>query len=154
MVHTVPICKFKPRTHKGRACFSIPKWVQNELSLPKSGKIKLIIKSETGYFKGTKRMMSGSEIYGKDLNEAGIKKDQIIDVVASSPDQGIGRKEKIYLLPSETELVSPAEFVFIEGGRTLVQVNRFERDTKARKHCIQIFGTHCAVCGFDFAKTY
>jgi 5-methylcytosine-specific restriction protein A len=53
------------------------------------------------------------------------------------------------LLPSEE-----AESVSVEGGRTMVQVNRFERDPAARRRCIQIFGTRCLVCGFDFAKTY
>lgn len=154
----MPSCKFSTRTHRGRACFSIPKWVQDDLSLRKFGnRVKLIIDSRTGHFEGTKKMMSGSEIYGKDINEKGIKKHQPITVVASCPDPGIGRgkeTQNLYLLPSEAELVSPAEFVSIEGGRTLVQVNRFERDPRARKHCIQIFGTRCVVCGFDFAKTY
>lgn len=154
MISIVISRKFKTRTHKGRACFSIPKWVQGDLRLRRSGKVKLTIKSDTGYFEGTKRMMSGSEIYGKDLNESGIKKDQKIDVVASGLDRGIGRGNVIYLPPSETELVSAAELAFIEGGRALVQVNRFERDPRARKQCIQIFGTRCAVCGFDFAKVY
>ncbi len=150
MASTVPSCKFSTRTHRGRACFSIPKWVRDDLSLWKFGnRVKLIIDSRTGHFEDTKKMMSGSEIYGKDLNEKGIKKDQPITVVASCPDQGAGKEaQDLYLLPSEAELVS------IEGGRTLVQVNRFERDPKARKHCIQIFGTRCAVCGFDFVKTY
>jgi HNH endonuclease len=154
MLSTVHSCKFKARTHRGRACFSIPRWVQNDLGLRKSGEVRLVIKSRTGYFEGTKRMMSGSEIYGKDLNENGIKKDQKIDVTASCPDQSIGSAQEIYLLPSEAELVSPAESKLIEGGRTLVQVNRFERDPRARRLCIQIFKAKCAVCGFDFAETY
>jgi 5-methylcytosine-specific restriction protein A len=102
-------------------------------------------------------MMSGAEIYGKDLNEKGIKKDQPISVVASCPDRGMSRGTKtpnLYLLPSEAELVSPGDLLSIEGGRTLVQVNRFERDPRARRRCIQHFGARCFVCGFDFAKTY
>ncbi|MGA2572389.1 MAG: HNH endonuclease [Terracidiphilus sp.] len=116
--------------------------------------VKLIIDSPTGHFEGMKSMRSGSEIYGKDLNERGIKKNQPITVVASRADHKIGRGKRIYLLPSEAESVSPAESMLIEGGRISVQVNRFERDPRARRLCIQIFKARCAVCGFDFAKTY
>lgn len=60
------------------------------------------------------------------------------------------RKDSVgYLLPSETE-----ETGSLEGARTTVQVNRFERDPAARKRCIRIFGTVCDVCGFDFGRTY
>lgn len=53
------------------------------------------------------------------------------------------------LLPSEAEATD-----MLEGGRTTVQVNRFERDQAARRRCIQIFGTACSVCGFDFSEIY
>jgi EVE domain len=89
MAFKVPSRKFSTRTHKGRACFSIPAWIQNDLSLRKFGnRVKLIIDSPTGHFEGTKQMISGSEIYGKDLNESGIKKNQSITVVALRPDHG------------------------------------------------------------------
>jgi hypothetical protein len=54
-------------------------------------------------------MKTGSEIYGNDLNEHGIKKDQPITVVASRPDRDVNAQPKnqnVYLLPSETESVS------------------------------------------------
>lgn len=151
MSRTVTGCKFSAQTHKGRACFSIPKWVQDDLGLRNGDRIKLIIDSSTGHFEGTKRMMSGPEIYGRDINKSGIKKDQRISVVASHPsERADGRKDDQdpYLLPSE------ADSALIEGGRTLVQVSRFERDPRARRLCIQIFGTCCRVCGFDFAESY
>lgn len=126
--------------------------MQDYLGIPRHGKryVRLIVHSRTGDFRGTKQLKSGSELYGKDLNERGIKKDQPI-TVASRPDHDVSaqpKKQNVYLLPSETESVS------LEGGRIMVQVNRFERDPTARKRCIQIFGTRCVVCGFDFAKTY
>src|SRR5260370_38773127 len=95
MTSKVPSCKFSTRTHKSSPCFSIPVWVQNELSLRKHGgnSVKLIVDSRTGHFEGTKRMMSGAEIYGKDIREKGIKKDQPIAVVASCPDQSTARGE-------------------------------------------------------------
>lgn len=146
MLRKVTSYRFSARTHKGRACFSIPKNVQNELGLRNGNWINLIIDSSTGHFQGTKRMMSGPEIYGRDINESGIKKNQPITVIASRP--GERDIQNPYLLPSEDESA------LIEGGRTLVQVNRFERDPRARRLCIQVFGTRCVVCGFDFAETY
>ena len=44
--------------------------------------------------------------------------------------------------------------VFIEGAEIRILSNRFERDRKARKRCLAIHGTACAICGFDFGKTY
>ena len=58
-------------------------------------------------------------------------------------------KTKLYLLPSETEAGEQ-----VEGGKVIVQVCRFERDSTARKRCIQMFGTACLVCGFDFERAY
>jgi len=156
MSSKVSSCKFPARTHKGRACFSIPAEVQEKLGLPRHGrnrKVRLLVVGPTGRrFEGEKELRSGSEIYGKDINEAGIKKHQLITVVASRAN-GVGRAKEgqnIDPLPSEVD----SELVVVEGGRTLVQVNRFERDPKARKACIEFFRTRCIVCGFDFRKTY
>jgi len=60
-----------------------------------------------------------------------------------------GRGKSSFLFPSEE---SDSELV--EGARTTIQVSRIERDNKARKKCIEIFGTTCTVCGFDFEKIY
>jgi 5-methylcytosine-specific restriction protein A len=43
---------------------------------------------------------------------------------------------------------------FVEGAASKVVVNRYERDPVARERCLQIHGRVCAVCGFDFQKTY
>lgn len=59
------------------------------------------------------------------------------------------KSPRTYLLPSE---VSAREM--IEGSRIDVQVSRIERDPGARKKCIQIFGSICVVCGFDFEAAY
>lgn len=48
--------------------------------------------------------------------------------------------------PPETELV--------EGTRITVQVNAYERNTEARRRCLEHHGLACAVCGFDFEKIY
>ncbi len=41
-----------------------------------------------------------------------------------------------------------------EGDSFSVAVSRFERDPKNRSACIRVYGTVCAVCGFDFEKRY
>lgn len=41
-----------------------------------------------------------------------------------------------------------------EGKSISVQVNKYERDTNARKKCIEHFGTKCQICNFDFEKVY
>lgn len=41
-----------------------------------------------------------------------------------------------------------------EGARISVLTNRFERDYRARKACIQHYGAECAVCKLEFAKFY
>jgi predicted HNH restriction endonuclease len=41
-----------------------------------------------------------------------------------------------------------------EGGKTTVVVNRYERDPKARKACIDIFGAICSACNSDFSSKY
>lgn len=42
----------------------------------------------------------------------------------------------------------------VEGGRSLVLVNRFERDLSLREACIDRFGTTCQICGFSFEVVY
>jgi 5-methylcytosine-specific restriction protein A len=48
-------------------------------------------------------------------------------------------------LPGET---------FPEGGKTRVEVNRYERDRRARKACLAHWGSCCVVCGLDFGDRY
>lgn len=41
-----------------------------------------------------------------------------------------------------------------EGAKKAVIVNAYERNSIARKICIEHYGAKCQVCGFDFAETY
>jgi 5-methylcytosine-specific restriction enzyme A len=43
---------------------------------------------------------------------------------------------------------------FPEGAVTSVPVNRYERDPRARKACLDYWGYRCAVCNFSFADRY
>jgi hypothetical protein len=54
-----------------------------------------------------------------------------------------------------TEYVSEIdEGGFAEGGGRTLTVNMYERDPGARRECIRVFGCQCAICGFDFERTY
>jgi hypothetical protein len=44
--------------------------------------------------------------------------------------------------------------VLIEGGKTRVMVDAYERNWKARQACLVFHGTACVICGFDFSKVY
>ena len=41
-----------------------------------------------------------------------------------------------------------------EGAVRRVSVNAYERNAKARKACIDHYGTSCRICGFDFERQY
>ena len=41
-----------------------------------------------------------------------------------------------------------------EGAKKEIVVNAYERNTIARKKCIEHYGTKCQVCRFDFAEIY
>ena len=41
-----------------------------------------------------------------------------------------------------------------EGAVMQVLINKFERNSEARRQCIEAHGCYCHVCGLDFAKMY
>ena len=53
-----------------------------------------------------------------------------------------------------TEEEALPDDAFIEGGRTAVLVNAYERSAAARQACIDHHGAKCAICDFDFADRY
>ena len=42
----------------------------------------------------------------------------------------------------------------VEGAKTRITVNAYERNSSARKRCIDHHGSRCSVCGFSFLKRY
>ena len=52
------------------------------------------------------------------------------------------------------EGVSEGRTSFLEGSLRTMQVNAYERSSKARAECIRVHGTACVICGFSFEKTY
>ena len=43
---------------------------------------------------------------------------------------------------------------FPEGALSRVEVNRYERDPRARRQCLEHWGYSCAVCDFSFEERY
>ncbi len=43
---------------------------------------------------------------------------------------------------------------YFEGAHKEIVVNAYERNTEARKKCIERYGFSCYVCGFNFEKAY
>jgi 5-methylcytosine-specific restriction protein A len=41
-----------------------------------------------------------------------------------------------------------------EGAVRLVAVNAYERNSEARRICIEVHGTNCTICGFNFGELY
>lgn len=41
-----------------------------------------------------------------------------------------------------------------EGNMITIKVNKYERNPKARKECLEYYGYRCYVCGFDFEEYY
>jgi 5-methylcytosine-specific restriction enzyme A len=60
--------------------------------------------------------------------------------------------EEIEDFVSPEEIAEPEEIV--EGGARTIFVNIYERNSKARRECIEHFGCICSVCEFDFEKRF
>ncbi len=54
------------------------------------------------------------------------------------------------LIPEE--ITDPT--ILFEGATSRVTVNAYERNTEARKLCIEYYGTTCIVCGVDLGERY
>lgn len=59
-------------------------------------------------------------------------------------------KDSPYRSPEEP----PAGQSFPEGAVTQVTVNKYERDPRARRVCLNHFGYRCCVCDLDFEERY
>ncbi len=57
-------------------------------------------------------------------------------------------------LESYSKVLDETSIPDIEGFRQPVFVNKYERSLEARKKCIELKGTKCIICGFDFEETY
>lgn len=88
--------------------------------------------------------------------------DQFVDYCAeygfihSKPDSE-QRHFHLYLIEEDNifpDDLDSEDQKFMEGALKSIFVNRYERDPKARQKCIEIKGTSCLVCDFDFGSIY
>lgn len=59
-------------------------------------------------------------------------------------------KEPANLFPDEVD----KEIPIWEGAKYQVTVNAYERDPRARRRCIEHYGTSCFICGLSFGAIY
>lgn len=59
-------------------------------------------------------------------------------------------EDETFIFPEEG--FSPE--TLIEGAAIRVTVNSYERNVRARRKCIEYYGSMCSACGFDFEGTY
>ena len=52
------------------------------------------------------------------------------------------------------DYITKDESKLIEGATRQITSNKYERNPRARKICIEKYGVKCSVCGFDFEKVY
>lgn len=77
---------------------------------------------------------------------------QEIDVSYWPEIDGLIKRKQMTLMAEE--LPAQESTKLKEGAKKQVLVNSYERNYKARQQCIDHYGCHCSVCGFDFAKYY
>ncbi len=66
----------------------------------------------------------------------------------------LGWVEALDLLPDELYEDAPEDLSIPEGSVRLVSINVYERNPRARRRCIEHYGTSCCICGFNFGDVY
>lgn len=88
--------------------------------------------------------------------------DEAIEIIEDANDEAYkllltilkGNDNQKSLFEYDIELETDNEFTSVEGGKRCIYTTRYERNPKLRREAINIHGTTCAVCGFDFYKRY
>lgn len=81
--------------------------------------------------------------------------EQLEAYIKSMFEQELSLKKRVMdLTPLPEELVETQAETFIEGAKKQIIVNAYERNPLARHKCIQIHGSKCLICGFDFGAFY
>jgi Domain of unknown function (DUF3427) len=89
----------------------------------------------------------------------GLQGSPELEAIASwtPPSPGSGGSATPVTRPGEragAKGVRPTTRAGTEGARTQVLANRYERDPRARRECLDHHGTVCNVCDFDFEAKY
>ena len=75
------------------------------------------------------------------------------------PEDAATRLDELWQAANpRSEVINPEELLagsgYSEGAAMRVEVNRYERDPRARAECLEHWGTACVVCRFDFGERY
>lgn len=93
----------------------------------------------------------GNKLYElDDVLELYVYNDTISPNINTS--NGYMNEETPELIIAEEILDAISEF--FEGAKKTIIVNAYERNTKARKLCIDKYGYNCCVCDFNFKEAY
>lgn len=69
--------------------------------------------------------------------------------------ESLGWVEPVLVAPALPEEIMGADATrLIEGASTRVLVNAYERSSVARRRCLEVHGSTCCICRFDFGETY
>jgi len=108
--------------------------------------------------------LTHSEVNGTDrwnlvLDDAQLKVSHLKGLIDVSPHYGTRLLTETVLASCGSGLLHPPEEVpagsrYKEGHVCQVTINRYERDPKARKRCIEIHGARCKVCHMAFSDQY
>jgi hypothetical protein len=75
----------------------------------------------------------------------------LVQAARNTIDRSRTVQRAVWNSPSE---IAESDASFWEGAKTTIQVNRYERNARARNACIKRYGALCSVCGFDFGQRY
>jgi 5-methylcytosine-specific restriction protein A len=84
-----------------------------------------------------------------DTQMSGVRiPEEIVDSLDSEWDTWTSVEQ--FSIPEQMEEAD----TYVEGTKSLITINSFERNPEARKACISHYGAVCIICDFDFSMTY
>ena len=111
--------------------------------------------------------LTGKDSLGKQIRkQRSIERDSgglLVDLGVWAPkNRGVPRKSTSLPLSRRKLVAADENFSgelardakYVEGAATQVLVNRYERDSKARSACLEVFGCTCVVCQMNFGESY
>lgn len=89
---------------------------------------------ETNYWRDGVRPIA-ENIYQKIIEKA--------DLIDSDIEEEVAENQDCFYAPK-----------YIEGAKTMIYTTKYERDRNAREQVVNIHGTSCMACGFNFQRVY
>ncbi|HEY9630721.1 MAG TPA: HNH endonuclease [Coleofasciculaceae cyanobacterium] len=136
-------------------------WEDHLVSVGNNGVSAFTILSRKGHeHKQQKKIELALQIYEKGLEVAESVGDlSWVKFFSTQKQQCLAKLQKqnppaiekvVEIFPDEVD----SSEVFREGAVRQVLVNAYERNSVARKKCIEHYGTECFVCGFSFSQAF